>query len=737
MLALYNNYTVIRNMKNGDDRYTDTTSWSGDNGPFGCVCFEWGGTNSILYFNRHTADRLTTVTASTVRTGDQSGSQSGRIYETNPNTWVTAEHGGMLLDLANQFKDYFFAGVTQTYSTLYQWLVRHYGEGVGFSFNTVQNKSPSEMYGAGETLHVDWIIGKATATRLIEFNPPATDEISGDNYGVIVIPSAITNWSEAFNYMIAALIFDPRVKPDLDKKLIFDVYVDGTKDPNVAIRWKYEGDDDISTQLVTPRIWTEPGIPSVLAIDTHEENGIVVPNKTMVPTMCEYTFTWPGSYTRPYINEFNACTSDQNDITKTILYGVDGIAEKMGYLLRFNQQVNENNTGVMTWGTLFRVLIPREVESVSDIGLVSFTDSENNPDFITEVHIHLGVPEDDIPDDDDDYPDGEDSSGQDPGTYDPDKPPHDFSTGESSGYPGKGVLTKTYAMTSAKTANVGSKLWSQSYFDVLKIQNNPIENIVSMKWFPFSVSGAEGDIVVGNVDFGLRTAVVDSIYKFTMGSCYYKAKNPSSPTFLDLSPYTTLKLHLPYCGIVQLDATEMLNRKLTVKYTVDLVSGDCMAFLYLDDNIPYMNISGHCGVDVPLTSSDRIQTELRAASTTISAVTGAAAHVISGDYLGAAADAVQGGLAVAGMDYTSQRTSAHSPACTSTANRGCYLEIWRPAFNISEGFKSRHGYPCHKFKQLSSFSGFIKCDARTKIDFAMTARENEMLEGLLTSGVYV
>lgn len=738
MLSIYNSYVVTRNMKAGDDRYTDTTTWSGDNGGFGCVCFEWGGTNSILYFNRHTANHMTTVTASTIRTGDQTGSQSGRIYETNPNGWVTAEHGGMLLDLANQFKDYFFGGVTQTYTSLYTWLVNNYGEAFGFSYTTVQNKAPSEMYGAGETLHVDWMIGKATATRLIEFNPPATDEVTGENYGVIVIPSAIVNWNDAYAYMIAALIFDPNVTPPVDKKLIFDVYLDGTRDPNVAIRWRYESDEDISVQMVTPRIWTEPGIPSVVAIDTHTVDGIVVPNKTMVPTMQEYSYTWPGSYTRPYLTEFGICTQGQSTLDKTILYGIDGIADKMGYLLRFNEQINENNTGKMTWGDLYRVLVPRDVTSVSDVSVTKIDNSINDADFLTEVYIHLGVPDDETPDDDSDYPSGEDYDGTDPGPYNPEEQKPDFTQYERTGFTGKAVLTKTYSMDAAKLANVGSKLWSQSYFDVLKIQNNPIENIVGVKWFPFSVSGVQEDIVVGNVNFQIQAGRVDTLYTIDIGSVKYTAATPSSPTFLDMSPYTILKLHCPYVGILQLDASECMNRTINLKYVVDLVSGDCIAYVYLDaGKMPYLTASGHVGVDIPLTASDRIQTEMRAASTAISAVTGAAAHVMAGDYLGAAAGAAQGGLSIAGMDYTTQRTSNHSPACSTKENGAVFLEIWRPSFTVSEGFKKRRGYPCHKFKTLGTLPGFVKCDVRTKIDFAMTSRENEMLEGLLTEGVYI
>lgn len=530
--------------------------------------------------------------------------------------------------------------------------------------------------------------------------------------------------------IIAACIFG-----DYDpNRLQFDVYVDGVKDPNVSVRWNSFVNEDFSLQLVTPVVWTLPDSqPSYPYIN---DGGILVPNEAN-PHMRKYANTWPGQYDAPYLSEFNACTYDMDSFTKTLTYGSTGIASRMRYLLRFQKQKNENNTGVMTWGNCYIVDVKREVNSLADIAVTMLTPSKKTPEFVDNVIVHLGPPPEDIPDDDDEYPDGTDATGTDPGVYDPDVPPHDFSTDESNGFNGKAILTKTYAMTSLVTQNVGSKIWSQSYFDVMKIQTNPIENIIAVKWFPFSVTGPAGSVKIGDVDLEINADVVDSLYSFTMGSVRYDADDKSNPSFLDMSPYTTLKLHLPYCGIVQLDATEMLNRKITVKYTVDLVSGDCMAFIYLDDNIPYMNVSGHCGVDIPLTSTNRIQAELRAASTTISAVTGAAAHVVSGDYAGAAAGAAQGALAIAGMDYTSQRTSSHSPACTSKANRACYLEIFKPAYKESPGFKSRHGYPCHLYKKLGRLSGFVKCDARTKIDFAMTKRENEMLEELLTSGVYV
>lgn len=642
-------------------------------------------------------------------------------------------NGGGILAVANLYKDVFFDGVTQTDASIFAWLQEKYGNYNYFKF--LFNQNPPFLYDPyNRVKNISAVsIGSGVVSAVDYPMDPESEHVTftGASYpGVDTYPAGTTNKPQ---YVTACLVFSQST----GSELIFDVYVDGSKDPNVFVKWR-EGitADEFSVDLVSPQVWAIPKMSSTPPPYVKSESGRLVPD-TGERTMRGYSNEWDGYYAKAYLSEFSQDTAGMSTIDKIAEYGIDGIADQMCYYFRFNKQRIESGSERTTWGDLVEIRVPREVDSVSDIYDAVISNSNNDPEFTTYYYIHLGQPDTDIPDDTDEYPDGTDSTGNDPGVYDPDTPPHDFSTSESTGFSGRAQLTKTYALTDLRTQNVGGKLWTQSYFNVLKIQNNPIENIVSMKWFPFSVAGTDEDIVIGDVNLGIQGAVCDSIYKFTIGSVYYYASDRSNPSFLDMSPFTTIKLHLPYCGIVQLDATEMLNRKITVKYAVDLVSGDCMAFIYLDDNIPYMNVAGHCGVDIPLTSTNRVQTEMRAASTTISAVTGAAAHMVSGDLAGAAMDAAQGALSIGGMDYTSQRTSSHSPACTSTGNRGCYLEIFRPAYKESSGFKSRHGYPCHLYKKLGSFTGFVKCDARTKIDFAMTRRENEMVESLLTEGVYI
>lgn len=538
--------------------------------------------------------------------------------------------------------------------------------------------------------------------------------------------------------------------PELDK-LRFDVYLNGADSPAITVKWSKDQTRElsISTQTVSPIVWTYPDRNDYTAPDypgepIHLVDGINVVDESF-PEVRRNAYTWNGSYSNQYLTIFNNATANLANLTKVVRYGLDGIADQINLYLRFNYAVYEENQGKMTWGSLFRVPIKKDTGTTAPTP-VMIEQSDNEKRFLTAVYVHLGPPPGDNDNDNDDYDDGQGGGGGGGGgSVDPKKIVPDFTDGESTGYDGKAVLTKTYAMTASVLENIGTKLWTQSYFDVLKIQDNPIENIVSCKWFPFSLTGASASVKVGNVDFEINASKINSIYTFDVGSVSYPFDDPDHTySYLDCSPYVSIKLHLPYCGTVQLDASELYNRTLFVRYVVDIVTGDVAALLYLDKTesdpgVPYMLVSGHAGVDIPLTASNRQQMEIRHASQTISAVVGAGAHILSGDIGGGAAEAFGGFVNVAGMDYTSQRSAAPTSACTTKMNRNVFIEVSRPGVDAdnSEGFKAIHGYPCHKYKNLGYFSGFVKADSRTKVTIAMTSEENAELERLLIEGIFV
>ena len=553
-------------------------------------------------------------------------------------------------------------------------------------------------------------------------------------------------WSE-YDYVfpnrdaMLTAIDNGEIVPVYDSTFQFDIYINGSSEPSITTIPTYAMGSGLSTLLIESEQWSTVGV-----FDSSEgtwDDLVEDENERWVPAVSRPVCAAPVSiellqnYNCQWLSEVDGLIGSWGKIARIAAFGIDGYPEYLNLLLRFTYD------GV--YGDLYRVRIPKtNITSASDILVNKMQNGDEGGEFNTNIVIHLGAPPDFVDPDSDSFPGGKDADGNDGGVYDPDKPPSpsDFASNEFTGFDGNAVLTKTYSVTAAVLQNIGSKLWSQSYFDVLKVQNNPIENIISVKAFPYATSGTAENIKVGDIDFGIQGDKIPSVQKFEIGSgVTYSGDYQNTPfAFLDFAPFTVIKLYLPFCGIVQLDASTIFKRKLRVFYVVDKISGQCMVKITAD-SIPFMNIKGDIGIDIPLTSSDRVQTELKVAGSALSTAAGVAGQLMSGDYAGAATRAVTGGLNLAGADYNSQRTAPPSPACSSYDNRTVFLLVEKPskADIDSQGFKHLHGHPCHKFKYLKSFpaGSFVQMDKRTDINIAMTSEENRMLEELLTSGVYI
>lgn len=507
-------------------------------------------------------------------------------------------------------------------------------------------------------------------------------------------------------------------------KVYFDVYVNGSDKPSIFVNWT--ADESLSPILLKPKVWIGADDLLPIANEFVEEGGYKVPNVSAWNIDVEGSQGYGGSYSTTYLSIMGHFEQLLNPISRVEHWGFDGVPANVRLYLRMDY---ENGS---TWGDLQRV----QIAVNGTAGNTQVADS-GFANYYTIVRFHTGEPDYVIPSDDDGYASGTNDDDTGDGRYSevPDK--EFIGDNEGIGFDGNNVLTKTYSVSAATLQNVGQKLWSQSYFNVLKIQNNPIENIISVKAFPFATDGTSEEIKVGDVAFGVNGDKIPSVLKKHIGSVKYTGKFGS---YLDLNPYTIIKINLPYCGLVQLDASDLFNSTLDVSYIIDMVTGECMAMLTLD-NIPYMNVKGQMGIDIPLTSSDRVQTELKTLGASMSVVGGAAGQIMSGNISGGVMSAAAATPALIGTDYNTQRTGSQSPACASFENHGVFLMIERPLAKLadvdSEGYKHMHGLPCHKFKALGELNGFVAIDRRTDIKIAMTSEENAMLESLLVEGVYI
>ena len=510
----------------------------------------------------------------------------------------------------------------------------------------------------------------------------------------------------------------------------FDIYINGTDKPNIWANWTVG--ESISPVLLTPRVWV--GVQDLIALVPEfvddPETGLKIPNPGAWYVSSAGSYSYAGAYQNTFLSIQQAFEKYLNPVSRVEHWGFDGDPEFVTLYLQMIRQGDEGLTGI---GDLFYVRINKN--GTATVRAVS--GSSDTPGFYSVVRLHYGEPDYVIPDDSKNYASGTNADGTGDGRYrtPPDREFIDDNAG--LGFDGNAVLTKTYSVSATTLQNVGQKLWSQSYFNVLKIQNNPIENIVSVKAFPFETAGTSEEIKVGDIAFGVNGDKIPTVLKKHIGSVTYSGVFGS---YLDLNPYTIIKINLPYCGLVQLDACDLFNSELSVDYIIDMITGECMAMLTLD-GIPYMNVKGQMGIDMPLTASDRAQTELKTLSASMSVIGGATGQLMSGNILGAAYSGVSGAASLVGTDYNTQRTGSQAPACASYENHGVFLLVERPLQLLADvdsvGYKHLHGRPCHKYLSFNQLNGFVAVDRRTDINIAMTKEENTILEQLLTEGVYI
>lgn len=571
-------------------------------------------------------------------------------------------------------------------------------------------------------------IGKCLTNAYV-INVPSSTQLDGPTYEPLAAGyTGVTDVGTAAAYMLGA----PR---PITYKGVVDMYFNGTKEPNISIEWhgyvngtRVDDDDVLKASKLHIVNYAPADIqnPPFTAYYTYvdSEDGIRKMNDLVFNRVNKLRYINPvapgKSINTSYLSQVEGIAGSLNSAARLLEYGINGIPEHLAWYFQI-----EDPYGNLS--TLWELAEPRESEgNLQGYSLIEHSDALWPENIVAlEVAIHSGPNPDDITDDDTTPP-----------PPPPTPTPVDWDDDEGHGFPGDAVLTKTYAMTAAVLQNIGQKLWSQSYYDVLKIQNNPIENVVSVKWFPFDLTdGTSENVKVGDVDFGIAATRINTVKRITVGSVTYSGVYGN---FLDCSPYTTLKLNLPYVGQIQLDASEFLGQTIGVEYIIDLVTGECVARVKRG-GIPLYDYPGHMGVDIMLTSSDRVQADMKAMQSGIHTAANMAGELIQGDVIGAAAGAASGALSVAGMDYNSQRVGSPSGVCGSFQNHKVWLTVSYPLYFQSDGFTHIFGRPCNKYLTLDKFKSgdYIQVDKRTDLKIAMSSDENAELEKLLTGGVYI
>ena len=292
---------------------------------------------------------------------------------------------------------------------------------------------------------------------------------------------------------------------------------------------------------------------------------------------------------------------------------------------------------------------------------------------------------------------------------------------------GIGVLSSTFHMSKERIVQLGQFLWGSSIFDEFSlINNNPIENIISCKAIPYAISGTTQEITLGNVKTGVNGEKISQNFsKQTIGTV---AIAEHYENFLDYAPYTNVIIYLPYIGFKELDTSLVMGKTLKIEYTLDVITGGCLAQIYVG-KIRLYEFTGNIGVDIPITASNRAQVE----SAYISAGVGVVSSAMNGNAIGVA-DSIIG---AATSQYHYSGTGNPSPSCVSSTNRTCYVVIDRPQYQTLNAFNHTRGRMCCLSKTIGSLNGYTVCDKNVDISgISATDEEKEEIVNILSSGFF-
>lgn len=337
-----------------------------------------------------------------------------------------------------------------------------------------------------------------------------------------------------------------------------------------------------------------------------------------------------------------------------------------------------------------------------------------------------------------------------------------------------------------QTAFVMNKIlritYSGDYWDRFEAAKfNPMSSFLAYHLIPgiFSnvvQSTGTGNVTAGGYDFYSEPSSEYKVPKQFLISQYshlhcgkISFNSPYFGAFPDFAPYTSMKLHLPYIGVIDIDVNSVMYGEISVDYICDLINGNLAAYITCKDRegktfIKYV-ATGNCAYSLPIYSE--FQSALTVGKCAISTVTSIATTAALGATSMAAynastavplpwqeaASGIRGasrGLrmmnspmsgilenVLMGVPRQVNIQGEFSGNVGALMENTVWLEISRPTWVNPEKYHELNGAMSMISGVLTQFgSGFMKVDTIDLTGCSATEEEIEEIESILRSGFF-
>lgn len=298
---------------------------------------------------------------------------------------------------------------------------------------------------------------------------------------------------------------------------------------------------------------------------------------------------------------------------------------------------------------------------------------------------------------------------------------------------GLGFCT-VYVPSQTELLQMASYLWSGNFDvdQVIKLFSNPLDSIIGLSAVPVDLVGTSEQIYLGGVAltgvtmprYTGRTAV-----KVDMGSVTINKRYGS---YLDYDPYTEFAIYVPFVGIKNLKADDIMGKTLSLMYDIDILTGACVAYLRPAGGSVLYEWAGQCAQQIPVTSAnwDNIFRNALTAAATLgtSLFAPASAPVLSGAVASAAVQTVAAKPRV-------ERSGALTGVSGWLGQLRPYIIRTIPEAFIPEDQNKFVGYPAYINVSMSGISGYNEVASVHLEGIPATGNELAEIESLLKGGV--
>lgn len=297
-----------------------------------------------------------------------------------------------------------------------------------------------------------------------------------------------------------------------------------------------------------------------------------------------------------------------------------------------------------------------------------------------------------------------------------------------------------YHMTKDEMKQFNAWLWTsftENWWVALqKVLMDPLDFIISagqIKYVP--VDGDRVEVKFNGHATGVFTHVTRQWIDLDFGSVKLDQQFNS---YLDYGTYSSVKIYLPFIGVKTLDTNDVQNATLSLMYSIDNITGACIAVIKVDRsdsgasddvhiNSGLYRFTGNCKQEVPISNKNY--------ANSIEAFASLAGSICSGSGAAIAGNAAN---MIMNAKPSIERSGNMSSNYGMMDQLVPFLILERPIRSVPSAYGSFVGYPVGSqgTMQLKHYSGYIECITAKIDNIHATDEEKEIIMSLLKSGVY-